>query len=85
MVVRLYVPVVSVCSCFSSSVDGGWTVITSSMVEPTTIIFAPEATFSSLSVLSSLTSPSVGRGQCLYVYVALRTVVGISVCACLFV
>ena len=53
----------SLCSFFSSPGEGGCTVMTSSMVEPTTIILAPGVTFSSLRLLSSFTNPEHSKGD----------------------
>ena len=50
-------PVGSVWSCLISFALGGWTVMTSCMVEPTNIILEPAVTFVSLRVLSSFINP----------------------------
>ena len=63
----------SLCSFFSSPGEGGCTVITSSMVDPTTIILAPGVTFSSLRLLSSFTKPEQGKAN-----VSSSSIVGVS-------
>ena len=61
-VIHLVPGAVSFCSFFSSPGEGGCTVITSSIVDPTTIILAPGMTFSSLKVWSSFTKPEITVG-----------------------